>query len=101
AADQVQQRRLAATRRAHERHEVALRDLEREPAQHFHFLSIPAIRLVHVTHFDGSHGDLSGFDDADLRAVLEPRGGVEYHALATGESAANFHTIAALRAGLD
>ncbi len=50
AADQVQQRGLAGARGPHQRHEVALGDVEREPLQHRHLLLAALVDLAHVAH---------------------------------------------------
>src|SRR4029453_374481 len=56
AGDQVQQCRLARSRRPHQGHEVALVHLEAEPVQDRHLLGVPAVDLPHVPHIDHDHG---------------------------------------------
>ena len=49
-ADEIEQRRLAGARRAHQRDELARLDLEIQAVQHFHLLLAARVALHHVLH---------------------------------------------------
>ena len=51
-ADQVEQGGLAGAGRPHQRDEVALRDVEREPVQHLDRLLAAHVGLLHVADLD-------------------------------------------------
>jgi hypothetical protein len=55
AADQIEQRRLARARGAHERDVIAIGDVERQTVEHDHLLGVAAIHLAHIAHMHGSH----------------------------------------------
>src|SRR5262249_21935910 len=48
AADQIEQRGLAASRGAHERHVFAFRDREREPGENRDLLAVALVLLVNI-----------------------------------------------------
>lgn len=119
-ADQVQQGGcLARARWAHQRDEVALRDVEVDPAQHVHGFGAAPVGLVQVTDADeGGHGVDSGWGKAPRgargssrqfvarvgRRILVRRrhpcavgqglGRVEHHPLAAGQPREHLAVVA-------
>ena len=59
AADQIEQRGLAGARRPHQRDEITLRNIQRQPVQHFDFLLAARVGLSDVVDLDHlGHGNL-------------------------------------------
>ena len=91
-ADQIQERGLAGSRWAHQRHEVALGDVEVDAVQRLDPLASAAIDLGHAADLhQGSHGDrgatLRAVGHGHRLAVLEGRRRGQDDALAVAEAA--------------